>query len=394
VRTIAVVTTARSDYGIYVPLLRRIQSEPRFSLRLVVAGSHLSPEYGSTYRAIEADGFDISERVEMLLASDTPEGIAKSMGLGVMGFAQAFGHERPDILVVLGDRFEMHAAALAALPFKVPVAHIHGGEITQGAFDDALRHSMTKLAHLHFVATEEYGRRVVQLGEEPWRVIVCGAPSLDNLESLELMSAEQLSALVGMGLERRPLLVTFHPVTLEYEKTEWQVGQLLTALESQDNPVIFTGANADTAGRMVSDMVEKFVKLHPNTRLVKSLGTRAFFSLMALSAAMVGNSSSGIIEAPSFKLPVVNIGTRQKGRVRSANVIDVGYTSQEIVGGLSKALSQTFRASLVNLQNPYGGGQASRKIVDTLNTVVLGDLVMKSFWDMPCESSLIRGGRG
>ena len=218
-RTIGVVTVGRSDYGIYLPLLRKIREDPHLQLHLIVAGMHLSPEFGLTVKNIEADGFETNERVEMLMSSDTPGGIAKSMGLGTIGFAESYARFRPDILLVLGDRFEMHAAALAALPFKIPVAHIHGGEITEGAIDDALRHSITKLSHLHFVSTQEYAHRVLQLGEEPWRVIISGAPSLDNLHNIKLLEREQLETHTGLRLGGNPLLVTYHPVTLEYEQT-------------------------------------------------------------------------------------------------------------------------------------------------------------------------------
>jgi len=384
-RTISVVTVARSDYGIYLPLLRRIQADPDLWLYLIVAGMHLSPEFGLTVKAIEADGFEIGERVEMLLSSDTPVGIAKSMGLGTIGFAQAYARFRPDILVVLGDRFEMHAAALAALPFKIPVAHIHGGETTQGVIDDALRHSMTKLSHLHFVSTQEYARRVIQLGEEPWRVIVSGAPSLDNLRVVRLLTREELAVRFGLHLDETPfLLVTFHPVTLEYEQTEWQVTELLAALEACGLPVVFTMPNADTSGRTIAHMIGEFIATHSSAQAVDNLGTQGYFSMIALAAAMVGNSSSGIIEAPSFKLPVVNIGTRQHGRVRAANVTDVGYERAEIVEGIRTAVQPEFRESLRELVNPYGSGQASDKIVERLKEVVLNDrLVTKRFCDVP-----------
>lgn len=382
-RTIGVVTVARSDYGIYLPLLKKIQADPDLRLHLIVSGMHLSPEFGLTVKAIEADGFEIGERVEMLLSSDTPEGIVKSMGLGSIGFAQAFSRFRPDILVVLGDRFEMHAAALAALPFKIPVAHIHGGEITQGAIDDALRHSMTKLSHLHFVGTQEYARRVIQMGEEPWRVTVSGAPSLDSLRSVRLLEREELVARLGLHLDETPfLLVTFHPVTLEYERTEWQTAELLAALETCDLPVVFTMSNADTSGRTVARMIEDFVVAHAFAQAADNLGTQGYFSVMALAAAMVGNSSSGILEAASFELPVVNIGNRQGGRIRGDNVIDVDYERTSILEGLQKALDPKFRAKLHGLRNPYGSGGASEKIVKVLRRVQLDDrLVMKRFCD-------------
>ena len=390
-RTIGVVTVARSDYGIYRPVLKRIEADPDLRLHLIVSAMHLSPEFGLTVRMIEADGFEIAERVEMLLSSDSPEGIAKSMGLGAIGFAQAYARYRPDLLVVLGDRFEMYSAALAALPFKIPVAHIHGGEITQGAIDDSLRHSMTKLSHLHFVSTEEYGRRVAQLGEEPWRITVSGAPGLDNLEELTLMTVEEIEALYGLSLDPPPLLVTYHPVTLEYERTGWQMTELLAALEEFKMPVVFTMPNADTGGRVIGDMISEYVRNHPSARRLDNLGARGYFSLMARAAAMVGNSSSGIIEAPSFKLPVVNVGSRQAGRVRGANVIDVDYPRAEVLAGLEKATSSEFREGLSRTANPYGRGRASETIVRRLKSVPLDDrLVMKRFHDLDQRTEAAR----
>lgn len=387
-KTIGVVTVGRSDYGIYLPILRKIQESPDLQLHLIVAGMHLSPEFGMTVKTIETDGFEVGERVEMLLSSDAPEAIAKSMGLGTIGFAQAYARFRPDILLVLGDRFEMHAAAVAALPFKIPVAHIHGGEITEGAIDDALRHSISKLSHLHFVATDEYARRVIQLGEEAWRVIVSGAPSLDNLKSVKLLSAAELEDRYGFSLKKSPLLVTFHPVTLEYEQTEWHVGELLAALHMTGLPIIFTLPNADTCNYTVTRMIKDFVKGHTSAHVVSGLGTQAYFSLMSVAAAMVGNSSSGIVEAPSFKLSVVNIGARQRGRLRAKNVIDVGYEREEIVQGIRTAISPEFRAGLEGIRNPYGNGQASEVIVGVLRTAVLDQrLLVKRFADLPVSSS-------
>jgi UDP-hydrolysing UDP-N-acetyl-D-glucosamine 2-epimerase len=394
VRRIGLVTVARSDYGIYLPILRKIQSDPDLDLQLIVSGMHLSTEFGLTLELIKADGFEISDRVEMLLSSDTPEGIAKSMGLGVIGFAQVYAHRRPDILMVLGDRFEMYAATIAALPFKIPVAHLHGGEVTEGAIDDALRHSMTKLSHLHFVSTAQYAKRIVQLGEEPWRIIVSGAPSLDNLTSVSLLSARELKTKYGLQLDKPPLLVTFHPVTLEYEETAWQVEELLKALKECGLPIIFTMPNADTSGRVVNSMITKFLEDNSLAQMINNLGTEGYFSLMSLAVAMVGNSSSGIIEAASFKLPVVNIGNRQKGRVRGQNVIDVGYTHEEILQGIKTCLDPNFRESLNKLENPYSNGQASEKIINVLKTVDLGQpLIVKQFHDLnvPVYTGLATG---
>ena len=383
-RTIGVVTVARSDYGILLPVMRRIKEEPGLNLHLIVSGMHLSPEFGFTVRAIEEDGFEIGDRVEMLLSSDTPESISKSMGLGIIGYAQSYARIRPDILLVMGDRFEMHAGALAALPFKIPVAHIHGGELTEGAIDDALRHSITKLSHLHFVATKEYRDRVIQLGEEPWRVSVSGAPSLDNLRSLDLMDAGGLESKFGLNLATPPLLVTFHPVTLEYQDTEWQVKELLAALEASKMPVVITQPNADTSGRTVTLMLRDYAESHSNVQVVDNLGTHGYFSLMTQATAMVGNSSSGIIEAPSFHLPVVNIGIRQKGRVRGSNVIDVGYNREQVLEGIRKTQDPQFRKKVQESVNPYDHGDASGSIVKRLIDVELNEtLVRKSFHQVP-----------
>lgn len=382
-RTLGVVTTSRADYGIYLPLLHRIQAEPGLSLRLYVTGMHLSARFGMTIKAIEADGFEIAERVKMLSNSDDPAAIAKSMARGTAGFAEVFARSRPDILVVLGDRFETHAAAVAALPFKIPIAHIHGGELTEGAIDDALRHSITKLSHLHFVATQEYGRRLVQMGEEPWRVTVSGTPSLDNLATVKRLTASELQSRFGLRVTPDTLLVTFHPTTLEYEDAGRQAEELLAALKASGRPVVITMPNADTGGQVIREHIRRFVRGEPSAQAVESLGTEGYFSVLALCAAMVGNSSSGFLEAPSFGLPVVNVGNRQNGRVRGANVIDVGYGREEIVKGIRRATVPAFRKSIQGMENPYGDGKAARRIVAKLVDVPLsGRILIKRFHDL------------
>ncbi len=382
-RTVGVITVARSDYGIYLPLLRAIQNDPDLQLHLIVSGMHLSPEFGLTVEMIEADGFEIGDRVEMLLSSDTPEGTVKSMGLGIIGFAQLFARFRPDILFVLGDRFEMYMAALAALPFNIPIAHIHGGEITEGAIDDALRHSMTKLSHLHFVSTEIYAQRVIQLGEEPWRVTVSGALSLDNLQTINLLNIDQLNTHYGLSLNQPPLLVTFHPVTLEPEQTEWQMSELLATLKDYAIPIVFTMPNADSGSRIIIHKIKTFIQTHPLAQMVNNLGTQGYFSMMAIALAMVGNSSSGIIEAASFGLPVVNIGIRQQGRIRGVNVIDVDYQRSSIIKGLQKAIDPQFRDSLRDMTNPYGIGQSAKTIVERVKQISLDSkLTVKRFHNL------------
>lgn len=388
-RIIGVVTVARSDYGIYLPILKRIRQDSDLRLYLIVAGMHLSPEFGFTVEAIQTDGFEINDRVEMLLSSDTPEGAAKSMGLGTIGFSQVFARVDLDFLVVLGDRFEMHAAAIAALPFKLPVAHIHGGEITLGAIDDALRHSITKLSHLHFVSTQEYAQRVMQMGEQPWRVILSGAPSLDNLNSLELLSRHELEDEFNLELSDQPfLLVTYHPVTLAHERQESHVNELMAALDQCGLPVIFTMTNADPGHKEIQAAIENYLAKHPSAQLVANLGTQGYFSMMALATAMVGNSSSGIIEAASFKLPVVNIGDRQAGRVRPPNVIDVKSDREHIIRGIQKATDKRFREGLKGIKNPYGAGEASRIIVNSLKHMKIDDeLLVKRFFDVDILST-------
>jgi UDP-hydrolysing UDP-N-acetyl-D-glucosamine 2-epimerase len=392
VRRVAVVTVGRSDFGIYRSVLNALASAADIELLLIASGAHLSPEFGMTVDTIRTEGFHVADTVEMLLSSDTPEGIAQSMGLGVIGFAQCYARLQPTILMVLGDRFEMHSAALAALPFKIAVAHIHGGERTEGAIDESLRHSITKLSHLHFVATDEYARRVEQLGEEPWRITVTGAPALDNVASIPLLDVVELEERYGISLTEPPLLVTFHPVTLEHEHTGWHITELLAALELFGAPCIFTSPNADTSGRIVSRKITEFVQSHGNASLVDNAGIQGYFSLMAVARAMVGNSSSGIIEAPSFRLPVVNVGSRQAGRVRAANVIDSGYRREEILQALRTATSAHFRNSLSTISNPYGTGAAAHHIVERLQSVTIDDrLIRKRFHDVPMASAEEKG---
>ena len=382
-RTVAVVTVARSDYGHFLPILHRIVGEPTLRLSLIVAGMHLSPEFGLTVRTIEADGFGIDDRVEMLLSADTPSAIAKSVGTGIISFAQVFTRNTPDILLLLGDRFEMLAAATAMLPFVVPMAHVAGGEATEGLIDEAIRHSLTKMSHLHFVATERYRDRVIQMGEEPWRVVVSGAASLDNLTRVRRLTREETERRLDLPLSPPPLVVTFHPVTLQFESTEAHVSELLAALDAVDRPIVFTYPNADTYGRTVIERIDRYVATHPNARAVTSLGTDLYFSLLTYAAAMVGNSSSGIIEAASFALPVVNIGDRQRGRVHGPNVVDVPCSRAAIAAAVRHALEPETRRALAGMMNPYGSGNAAEAIVQTLRDVPLDEhLIVKRFWDL------------
>jgi len=385
-RSIGIVTTSRADYGIYQSLLRRIHADPTLELRVFVSGMHLSPEFGATVHDIERDGFPITARVEMLLSSDTPQAISKAIGIGVLGFAQALEHNRPDMLVLLGDRFDMFAAAVAAVPFGLPLVHIHGGEITEAAIDDVLRHAMTKMSHLHFPTTLAYANRLIQMGEEPWRITVAGAPALDNLEEAN-PGENEVAAAVHLDAEAlaQALLVTYHPVTLESGDAALQIGNLLDALRSTGRTVIFTFPNADTGGRALVHRIRDFSNTYPHARVVANLGRTLYFGLMRRVAAMAGNSSSGVIEAASFELPVVNVGNRQRGRLRSCNVIDCGYGREDITRALERALSPEFRHSLRGLVNPYGDGHAAERIVQVLKQATLGEALLKKLF---CDHEL------
>jgi UDP-hydrolysing UDP-N-acetyl-D-glucosamine 2-epimerase len=387
-RTVGVVTVGRSDYGLLVPLLRAIEADPTLRLRLFVSGAHLSPEFGRTESEIEADGFAIAERVEMLLSSDAPSGVATSMGIGTIGFAQAFARERPDVLVLLGDRFETHAAAVAALPFRIPVAHLNGGELTIGALDDSLRHSITKLAHLHFVSTAEYARRVVQLGEEPWRVSVVGALSLDNVRGMARPDRSALETRFGFPATRPYLLVTFHATSPESGDAAHQSDELLAALSACELPATFTLPNADAGGRAIASQIRSYVAANEGRAwLVPNFGAAAYLTAMEGATAMVGNSSSGIVEAPSFRLPVVNIGTRQQGRPRAPNIIDVGYDRASVLDGIRRATAPGYRQGLSKVLNPFGDGRAAPRVVRVLRETPLGErLLVKRFRDAAADA--------
>lgn len=377
-RSIGVVTTSRADFGVYLPLLRKLKDHSHVRLLLYVSGMHLAKEYGHTVDWIVSEGIPIHECIPILVSGDDAETAGKSIGLGLLGFSQSFSRLRPDLLVVLGDRFEMISAVLAALPFHIPVAHIHGGELTFGAIDDAIRHSITKLSHLHFAATRDYAQRIIQMGEEPWRVIVSGAPGLDHLREFALPSKEELEAEMQISLTKSPLLVTFHPTTLDPMPAEDQISEVLEALKSTDLPIVFTAPNADPGGQRIAAKIIEFVEGRPDCKYLKNLGTRFYFGLMKHAAAMVGNSSSGILEAPSFKLPVVNIGSRQDGRIRAKNIIDVPMQRESILQGIRKALSDSFRAGLHDLVNPYQLDRpASEIILDHLVSVEISSRILQ-----------------
>lgn len=388
-RCICVVTGTRAEYGLLYWLMKEIQDDPDLDLKVVVTCMHLSPEFGLTWKEIEKDGFPIDERVEMLLSSDTPAGTAKSAGLGVIGFADAFARMYPDIVVLLGDRFETLAAAIAAHMERIPIAHIHGGETTEGAMDEAFRHAVTKMSQLHFVAAAPYRKRVIQMGEDLSRVFLTGSPGLDHLDHTPLMGRDELENDLGIILGSPLLLVTYHPVTLE-ENSEEDFGILLKALDSfPDATILFTLPNADTGGRVIMEMIHRYVDSNPGRcRVFASLGQRRYLSLLKYCDAVIGNSSSGLTEAPSFGIPTINIGNRQKGRLRASSVLDFpeeGISMEDII---RKALASSFRDVAANTVNPYGTGGASGKIKDILKETDLNGLLGKRFFDIPFSEEL------
>lgn len=383
-RRICVVTGTRAEYGLLRWVMDGIRKSPVLELQVVATGMHLSPEFGLTYREIENDGFRIDRRVEMLLSSDSPVGLAKSMGLGMIGFADALCELRPDMLLVLGDRFEIFSAVAASIPTRIPVAHLHGGETTEGAIDESFRHSMTKMSHLHFVATEEYRKRVIQLGEQPDRVFCVGGLGVDGVVRTNLIEKEALQNALDFRFGPRNLLVTFHPVTLEEHSSERQMSELLAALEElQDTHIIFTMPNADTDGRVLFGMIEDFVATHPCTKAVASLGQLRYLSCVKYVDAVVGNSSSGLLEVPSFRKGTINIGDRQKGRIKADSVIDCEPEKASILKAMERLYSAEFQNGLQSVVNPYGVGGASDTIVGILETVELAHILKKEFYDIP-----------
>ena len=386
-RKICIITGTRAEYGLLRWVMQGIKADPELTLQIIATGMHLSPEFGLTYREIEQDGFQIDRKVEMLTSSDTPVGIAKSMGLGLIGFADALNDLHPDLIVVLGDRFEIFSAVSAALVARIPVAHLHGGEATEGSIDEALRHSITKMSHLHFVAAEEYRQRVIQLGEQPDRVLLVGGLGADNISRLKLLDREALQQSLGFELGQKSLLVCFHPATLETNTAAQQMAELLAALaELRNTQLVFTMPNADTDGRVLVQLIEHFVAQHANTRAYTSLGQLRYLSSMAHVDGVVGNSSSGLLEAPSFQKGTINIGDRQRGRLQAASVINCEPTRQSITSALGHLYSANFQSGLSKVISPFGEGGASNAIVAKIKSIPLSGVLKKRFYDAgtPC----------
>ncbi|TMS92575.1 UDP-N-acetylglucosamine 2-epimerase (hydrolyzing) [Pseudoalteromonas sp. S201] len=381
-KKIAVFTGTRAEYGLLYWLLKDIQSDPELILQLLVSGMHLSSEFGETYKQIEKDGFSIDEKIEILLSSDTAVGTAKSMGLGVLGFADALSRLKPDALVILGDRFEALAAAQTAMILRIPILHLHGGEITEGAYDDAIRHAITKLSYLHGTSTEEHRQRVIQLGEVPERVKNIGAIGLDHLARSDFMSVNEIGSSLNFNLKQPYFLVTYHPVTLGEEPPVQSFIALLDALnEFKDHKVILTYPNADDGGRRIIPILEDYAKQHSNrVCAIPSLGQKRYLSTVKNAAVVIGNSSSGIIEVPAFNVPTVNIGVRQKGRLAAKSVLSCSATKESITEAIKMAITGSYKTTEDKIINPYGAGNASAQVIQMLKLLEFEP--SKSFYDL------------
>lgn len=384
-RKICIVTGSRAEYGLLSRLMHLIKVDPELTLQIIATNMHLSPEFGLTYKEIEKDGFKINKKVEMLLSSDTANATTKSVGLATIGFADAYEDLKPDLLIVLGDRYEILAAVTAALFYKIPVAHLHGGEITEGAYDDAIRHAITKMSHLHFTSTNEYRNRVIQLGEEPNNVFNVGAIGIDNIKHSKFIPKQQLEESLNFEFGNKCVLVTFHPVTLEMKTAKYQISNLLHVLQSiTDLRIIFTYPNSDTDGRIIIQMINQFVEDNINrATLFVSLGQLRYFSALQYVNAVIGNSSSGLIEVPSFNIPTLNIGNRQKGRLKSDSVIDCEPTIEDINEKLFFVLSSEFKNSCMNCLNPYQKNDTAKEILSIIKHSKLEKLFQKRFFNFP-----------
>lgn len=382
-RKICVITTTRAEYGLLYWLMQGIKSDPFFQLQVVVTGAHLSPEFGSTIDRIREDGFKVDRSFDLELFGDKILDITHSLALALDGFGASFQTLKPDLIVILGDRFEILGAATAALIANIPVAHLHGGELSEGAIDDAIRHAVTKLSHLHFAATEPYRNRIIQLGEQPERVFMVGGLGIDNINKINLLTRSELEQAIGLSFNKHNLLITYHPETLDPGKAGEQIGQLLAALDKQaDTNLIFTMPNADTGHRIIVDKIQSFVQARENSSiLIPSMGQLNYLSAMKLVDAVVGNSSSGIIEAPSFGIGTINIGKRQNGRIRASSIIDCDTSEEGITKAFAELYSSSFQEQVKNVVNPYGTGGAAEKIISVLKEVDMNNLIIKRFYD-------------
>lgn len=381
-KKIAFCTGTRAEYGLLKPLIDRVIADVAFNVDLYVTGMHLSPEFGNTVTQIESDGILVTERIEILLSGDSPSAISKSMGLAMIGFGDTLARRRPDMIVLLGDRFEAFCVAAAATVARVPIAHLHGGEITEGAVDDAFRHSITKMSYLHFTSTEEYRRRVIRMGEDPSRVFNVGALGVENIKSISPLDRQALGRELNVKLGDQMALVTFHPATLDEESPAEQMRQLLHALDDEPSLyIVFTKANADMSGRSINAMIDDYVSRHSDRAIAfASMGQLRYLSAMKAASVVIGNSSSGIIEAPSFGVPTVNIGTRQKGRVRADSVIDCLPTHEAITAAIRKALSDEFASIARSTMNPYEGKVVVERIMAEIRACLQHEHTAKTFY--------------
>ena len=382
-RKICVITGSRAEYGLLRWVMQGIKDHPDLTLQLIVTGMHLSKDFGMTVDEIENDGFDIDFKIKTLFKDDSAVGIAASMGRGLSGVAKAIDTLRPDLILVLGDRYEIFVSVAAALVAKIPVAHLHGGEVTVGAFDDALRHAISKMSHLHFVATQEYKNRVIQLGENPSSVYLVGGLGIDSINKLKLLDRKKLEKELSITFNEKNLLITFHPATLDESAATSQMQEVLSALaDLKDTTLIFTMPNADTGGIAIMKMINNFVAENPNAHAFTSLGQLKYLSCIAQVDGVVGNSSSGLTEVPSFRKGTINIGDRQKGRLQSKSVINCDSTKKSVVDALQRLYSEEFKYDLISSVNPYGEGGASAKVVEIINKVSLEQIVKKTFNDL------------
>lgn len=384
-RKVTVVTATRAEFGLLKPIITALKSIEEFETEVVVTGAHLSPEFGLTYREIQSEKIEITKKIEILLSSDTSIGISKSMGLAIISFAEYFDESRPDILLVLGDRYETLAVCCAAMNARIPIAHLYGGETTEGAIDEAIRHSITKMSYLHFTATEEYRSRVIQLGEHPDRVFTVGAMGVENAVRMHLLTKEELEESIRFSLDRPYAIVTFHPETLEKGSSQVQFEKVMKVLEKhRELKYIFTKANADADGRIINKMIDEFVIQNSDSVCFDSLGSLRYLSAVKYAYMVIGNSSSGLIEVPSFKIPTVNIGERQRGRIYADSVINCSVDENGIDKAIMLASSESFRNEVVNVKNPYGDGNTSMKVVSILRMFLEDGRIdlKKSFYDI------------
>ena len=381
-RKVCIITGTRAEYGLLYWLMKEIQSDKDLQLQLIVTGMHLSSEFGLTYKEIEKN-FKIDKKVEMLLSSDTVLGISKSMGLAQISFSEAYEELMPDILIVLGDRYEIFSAVSSAMISRIPIAHISGGEVTEGVIDEAIRHAITKMSHLHFVSTEEYKNRVIQLGEHPNRVFNFGAIGIDNINKLKLFSKNEFVKSIDFSLNKKNILVTFHPVTLEKSTSKEQFQELLNSIdELEDTNIIFTKSNSDTDGRVINQMIDAYVSRNNNAVSFISMGQVRYLSALKFVDAVVGNSSSGLTEAPIFGIGTINIGDRQKGRINLVSVINCNPTKESISNAFNELYSERFQKALSVVKSPYGNGGASEKIKNIVKNFDLNNILKKSFYDV------------